>query len=105
MQMLLQHQVPPYFQRVRHYGLHAGITYKKIKDKLPDHLKRNGQTVRTIIQLLKALLAEEPYLCSVCGGIEFEERPINQDIDYLALFIPIKKRGPPNNSRMGSLIN
>ncbi len=36
MQMLLQHQLPLYFQKVRHYGLHAAVVYKKVKDQIPD---------------------------------------------------------------------
>ena len=93
--MILQHQVPPYFQRVRHYGLHHGATYKKIKDQLPDHLKRNGQTVRTIIQILKDLLKQIPYCCTNCGGLDFEEELIAGDPTYLLSFINLKKRGPP----------
>ena len=54
--VFLQHVVPAYFHRVRHTGLHAGATYKKIKDQLPDTVKRNRKTVRTVIQILTSLL-------------------------------------------------
>lgn len=96
MQMILQHQVPRYFQRVRHYGLHFGATYKKIKDELPAHLRRNGQTVRTIIQILNALLKQTPYCCTKCGGFDFEEELIAEDPSYVRQFISLKKRGPPS---------
>ncbi len=96
MQMILQHQVPRYFQRVRHFGLHAGSIYKKIKNQLPDHLKRNGKTVRTVIQILKELLKQGPHCCQQCGGIEFEKSSIENDTNYLRLMIGIKKRGPPS---------
>ena len=95
-QMILQHQVPRYFQRVRHYGLHAGATYKKIQDQLPDHLKRNGATVRTILQILKALLKEEPNCCPECGGFDFEEILLANDEQYVKEIILLKKRGPPS---------
>jgi len=96
MQMILQHQVPRYFQRVRHYGLHAGSTYKKIQGQLPAHLKRNGATVRTILEILKALLQEEPNCCLECGGLDFEVVGLAKDEEYLKQIISIKKRGPPS---------
>jgi len=95
MQMILQHQVPRYFQRVRHYGLHSTVTYKKIKDQLPNHLKRNGHTVRTVIQILKSMLKQIPYCCTNCGGFEFEKEPIAVDQNYIGQYITLKKRGPP----------
>lgn len=96
MDKLLQHQTPRYFQRVRHYGLHAGITYAKIKDQLPDKLKRNGQTVRTVIQILRALLAEEPYKCEHCGGGDFDIETVDIDRSYLARHVLYQGRGPPS---------
>jgi hypothetical protein len=95
MQMILQHQVPRYFQRVRHYGLHSGVTYKKIKDDLPEDLKRNGKTVRTVIQILKSMLKQAPNCCTKCGGFDFEEEQIAGDPAYIKQFIELKKRGPP----------
>lgn len=80
---LLQHQLPAYFQRVRHYGLHASATYHKYQDQLPDELKGNGQTVRRIIQILKALLAKEPYKCEHCGGVNFTVVAVLPDRQYL----------------------
>ncbi len=96
MQMILQHQVPRYFQRVRHYGLHAGATYKRIKDELPSHLKRNGKTVRTILQILKELLKGEPNCCEKCGSLDFEEIVLRNDEQYLKKILLLKKRGPPS---------
>ncbi|MFT5168456.1 MAG: hypothetical protein ACI8P3_003699 [Saprospiraceae bacterium] len=83
MQMILQHQVSRYFQRVRHYGLYSGGTYKKIKDDLPDDLKRNAQTVRTVIQILKSMLKQTPNCCTKCGGFDFEEEQIGGDPAYI----------------------
>ena len=95
MDKFLQHQTPRYFQRVRHYGLHAGITYAKIKDQLPNKLKRNGQTVRTVIQILGALLAEAPYKCEYCGGDDFEYETVDVDRSYLARHVLHQGRSPP----------
>ena len=102
----LQHQAPPYFQRVRHYGLHAGITYAKIKDQLPNKLKRNGQTVRTVIQILRTLLAKEPYKCEHCGGDEFEFETVDVDRTYLARHVLYQGRSPPSGraDKAGSVL-
>lgn len=97
MQLFLQHQLPPYFQRVRHYGLHSGVTYAKQKDKIPDKLKRNGQAVRAVIQILRALLAEEPYQCEHCGGTSFEAGLIEPSRHYLNRHILHQGRSPPES--------
>jgi hypothetical protein len=95
MQLFLQHQLPAYFQKVRHYGLHAGRTYAKIKDQIPNQLKGNGRTVRTVIQLLRALLAKAPHQCDSCGGSDFEIEPIEPDRSYLWRHILHQGRSPP----------
>lgn len=97
MHLFLQHQLPPYFQRVRHYGLHSGVTYAKLKGKIADKLKRNGHTVRTVIQILRALLAEEPYQCEYCGGAGFVADTIEADGKYLAQYILHQGRSPPRS--------
>jgi len=83
MQLLLQHQLPLNFQKVRHYGLHAANTYRKVESQIPSQLKRNGRTVRTIIQILTALLAKQPYQCESCGHTGFEVDLIAADRNYL----------------------
>lgn len=97
MDQLLQHQLPAYFQRVRHYGLHSGVSYKKIKDQIPDELRRNGQTVRTVIQILRTLLAQEPYQCQHCGATDFEVEPLQTDRSYLVRYVLHQGRSPPNS--------
>jgi hypothetical protein len=83
MHQILQHQLPAYFQRVRYYGLHASASYHKYQDQLPDQVTRNGYTVRTIIQILKALLAQEPYQCAYCGATDFVVDVLTPDRQYL----------------------
>ncbi len=79
------------------------FNHKKKKDQIPDQLKRNGRTVRTVIQILKVLLTTKPYQCEHCGGSDFEIDPIQSDSTYLARHIPAwpsdrlhKERGPPS---------
>jgi hypothetical protein len=45
---ILQHVLPPRFQKARYYGIHAPATYKVIKDQIPAVIKRNGHTIRTL---------------------------------------------------------
>ncbi|MDH3796650.1 MAG: transposase, partial [Flavobacteriaceae bacterium] len=39
---IMMHVLPPYFQKARYYGLHSVATFKRLQDKIPDKLKRNG---------------------------------------------------------------
>ena len=99
MQLLLQHQLPRHFQKVRHYGLHAANTYRKVENQIPARLKRNGRTVRTVIQILQALLIKQPYLCEHCGHDEFEVDHITADRTFLEQQILgrlRKERSPPS---------
>ena len=93
----LQHLPPKYFQRLRYYGLHSGATYKRIKDKLPEKLKRLGDTIRTVIQIMRALLGVEMIECEDCGGTDFEESHEMPDYEWLEKNIPnYNKRAPPD---------
>ena len=92
----LQHLPPRYFQRLRYYGLHASATFQKCKDKIPDRLKRKGETIRTLFQILKALLTKEMLQCEECSGCEFDRLPILIDEAYLKNTVPgYQERGPP----------
>lgn len=92
---ILQHIAPSGFQRVRHYGLHAAATFKKYKDRLPQAVKRNGITVRTIIQILKALLKEKPFCCENCKAEEFTEATLLPDRFFKFTFLQPADRSPP----------
>jgi hypothetical protein len=93
---ILQHIAPAGFQRVRHYGLHAAATFKKYKDRIPQAVKRNGITVRTIIQILKALLKEKPFCCENCTAEDFWEETILPDRFFKFTFLQPADRSPPN---------
>lgn len=95
MHLLLQHQTPARFQGVRHYGLHAPSTWRKIKDQLPQTVKKEGQTVRALIQILRALLGTEPFRCEQCGSTGFEVQPISSRRSYLDSHVLHRDRSPP----------
>mgnify|MGYP006275570905 FL=1 len=93
---ILQHQLPKYFQRSRHYGLHAAPTYERLKGRLPSIVKQEGATVRTIIQILRALLQEEPYCCEACSGTDFQEEHLAPDPAYAHYYVlGSAPRSPP----------
>jgi hypothetical protein len=94
---ILQHQLPPWFQRSRHYGLHAGASYKKHQVNLPSEVKRNGLTVRTLIQILKALLKKEAWVCSVCQSTNYHIFALVANMQWLFTNANIRlpNRSPP----------
>ena len=68
---------------------------------MPTKLKRKSCTIRTLIQILKALLGEEMLKCADCDGILFTNTPIEQDLKWLERSIPgYHKRGPPASKHM-----
>ena len=92
----LSRTLPPYFQRSRHYGLHAAPTYERLKGCLPGIVKQEGATVRTVIQILRALLQEEPYCCEACSGTDFQEEHLAPDPAYTRYHVLGRaQRSPP----------
>lgn len=71
-------------------------TYKRLKGRLPGIVKQEGATVRTVIQILRALLQEEPYCCEGCSGTDFREEPLPPDPAYARYHVLRNaRRGPP----------
>lgn len=93
---MVSHVLPPHFQKARYYGLHASATYKQIKDLLPDKLKRNGYTIRTVFQILYELLKIRPHQCEVCGSGDYSLLEIRPDRQYKFQFLSLSNgRSPP----------
>jgi hypothetical protein len=93
MGQLLQHLLPPHFHRSRHYGLHAANTYASLAPQLPDKVKKEGATVRTIIEILRAMLVEEPYRCPYCQSDQLEKAEVLPNRNYSAGWLG--RRAPP----------
>ncbi len=83
MGLFLQHQLPPYFPKVRYYGLHASSTYNKVKDLIPKAVKNEAQTVRTIFQIINELIKATPYHCQNCASPDYTLVPITRDSQWL----------------------
>lgn len=93
MGQILQHLLPPRFHRSRHYGLHAANTYANLEPQLPEKVKREGATVRTIIEILRVMLKEEPYRCPYCQSDQLEKGEVLPDRYYSARWLG--SRAPP----------
>jgi len=96
MEQILQHLLPPYFQKVRYYGLHAPQTYKRLFKKIPQKLKNDAKTIKTLFSILKALIQAEPYQCEHCKSKRYQIVKLNKDPYWMFNFITLPKlRGPP----------
>ena len=82
---ILQHTLPSYFQKSRRYGLHNEST--NIKKRIPVSLKRNGQTVRTIFEILTQLLKIKGFSCEKCGSNELIKEEFCSDPYYKFQFL------------------
>lgn len=88
---ILQHVLPPYFNKSRNYGLHQSTS--KIKALIPPILKNNGATIRTVFEILTHLLGLNPYKCEACGSEEYEQSNLLQDTKYVINFL--QNKAPP----------
>lgn len=52
----LQHVPPRYFQKTRRYGIHASSCKKKYAKAIQSKVRENGQTIRTVIQIIAHIL-------------------------------------------------
>jgi len=92
---IVQHLLPPYFQKSRYYGLHSCSTFKAIKHLIPESLKRNDQTIRSVFQILFELLKIPPSVCPACQSNDLEIIPIQNDASFFQTFLNHPPRSPP----------
>ncbi len=79
----LEHLPPKRFVRLRYYGLHHGITFKRIKGKITKLLKGQSLTVMIIMRILLATLKLKAKVCTHCGGMDFIESSESPDSQWL----------------------
>jgi hypothetical protein len=93
---IMQHLLPPYFQKSRYYGLHSTCIFSKVKGDIPQLLRNVGQTIRTVFQILKDLLNLTPLVCEKCQQTNLTRIPISSDPAYLQIILTAPKgRAPP----------
>lgn len=99
---ILQHKLPPYFQRSRYYGIHSSATYHKIKDKISKHLKRNPETIKVLFGLMRELL-DLPEInskpsCPKCQSLELHTTKVEADKTWKYLYIKnYNNKSPPKS--------
>ena len=91
----LQHVLPPYFQKTRRYGLHSSASKKKYKALIANDLKRDGEVVRTVIQIVSVLLNSTPYICEKCESEFFEIILVRPEKEWLDQYMKVPKHRPP----------
>ena len=95
----VQHILPPFFQRVRFYGFYAAAAKTKL-DKARQFIGNRDwcYTLRTICQIITAMIGFEPDICPCCGA---KGQWVVEDIpsDWSARRSPyspgIRSRAPP----------
>ncbi len=94
---IMQHVLPSYFQKSRRYGLHSNATKRSIEASIPDAVKRNGKTIRTILQILNELLQKTPYRCERCKSTDHIILEVKADRRWIHkyLHIPTSNKSPP----------
>ena len=105
---MMQHVLPSYFQKSRRYGIHAGATKRKYEEVISDSIKRNGFTIRTLMQIITQLIKDKPYQCEKCNFEEYEVELVYPDKEWVKKYInlPHQKptfpfaRSPPNKARI-----
>lgn len=103
---MMQHCLPAYFQKCRYYGLHASASYAKYESQIPQQIKNNNQTVRTLFEILHAMLGLEAFKCHNCDGNQFSQERIKPDRNWIHqwLSIPTLNKGSPEQSTYESNI-
>ncbi len=92
---ILQHVLPPYFQKSRRYGIHNSSS--KLKAIIPHAVKRNGQTVRTVFQIITELLKLHPYRCEKCTSENHATEKIKPDKTWILKYVNPIPRSPPGS--------
>lgn len=88
---IVQHVLPKHFQKSRSYGLHQKLN--KYHQMLPEALKNNGATIRTIIEIINQLIKEKPFECAECKSSNYTI----EDLDPIRTDMKKMKRGIKRN--------
>jgi len=101
----MTHVLPPYFQKSRHYGIHAYQTWKKYESRISASIKRNSDTVANLFAIIKKLIENKPLACTKCKSTEFEIKPLRADPNWIFQFITLPNwRAPPLFNRKSIIL-
>ncbi len=82
---IMEHVLPPHFQKSRKYGLHHH-TFKSTHT-IPNAIRREGFTVRTLFQIITELSKQSAFICMLCGSAQLFMDIITPDKNYIYSFI------------------
>lgn len=91
----LMHALPPYFHKTRWCGIHAVASRKKYHNTLQALLRNNGDTIRTVIEIISHLLKSPKLQCAKCQHDEFDIELITPDKTFINTFIRIPRIRAP----------
>lgn len=96
---IVQHLLPPFFQKCHYYGILSSATYRVIKDRIGKHLLRNLKTIRTVFQILHHLLGLDPAVCEKCKSAQLDKSLVPADKAFIRVLLKSTAgRSPPINS-------
>lgn len=101
----MEHVLPPYFQKTRRYGIQSNASKKKYKKLIPEELTKQGAVIRTVMQIVTKLLAENPYQCEICQSEEYEIVMVLPDKEWIHKYINVPGRSPPRKTTFEDIIN
>lgn len=92
---LMMHLPPPYFQRTRRYGIHASSIKRSHRDTLEQKLKRNGKTIRAVMEIITHLMKNKGFECKQCGSTDLTTTNLLPEKQWIYQWITLPKiRGP-----------
>lgn len=103
---IMQHKLPPYYHRVRYYGLHHSAIERKIKPIIDQRLVGNKDSVRILFELLSKMLKQQARTkkrtCPNCGNNQFDQKKEAGDANWLYANIVDygSNKSPPKNTQI-----
>ena len=93
---ILQHVLPPYYQKTRRYGLHHASN--KQRQKLQAQNTDPFSSIRTVIEILHDLIKQNPYECSQCGSKGYTILPIEGTLRWILIITFLDSlKSPPKS--------
>ena len=100
----MEHVLPKYFQKTRRYGIQSNASKKKYRKLIPEELTKEGAVIRTVMQIVTKLLAENPYQCEQCESEEYEIVMVLPDKEWIHRYIKVPGRSPPQKRTFEEII-
>jgi len=90
------HLPPKNFQRVRWYGIHANKVNDRVNNLLKRKVRKNGQTIRRVFEILTQLLKRQPFVCEKCASEDIEIHELERDKTWIFKYITLPRIRAPS---------